>query len=158
MSSAIFEIRMIMKTKIFCAFASNKRQSFLALKPHCSVVYGTLVLCLFSKQSGKAETFSQQQLPKNDVFLTCIIILGNDAYQSGILNLSDLDPVTLSLKKDLKRRLKYVSFLLRNKSNLESFVLIRGALTIKIFSVHFQVLMLQPILLFNARPLYFYSC
>ena len=55
--------------KSFCVFASNKNQSFLEMKPHCSEAYGTVVLCLLSKLTGKLENFSNQQLPKNDIFL-----------------------------------------------------------------------------------------
>ena len=68
------------KDKSFCAFASNKSQSFLELKPHCSVACGTIVLCLFSKLTGKLENFQTQQLPKNDVFLMSFFSLGNDAF------------------------------------------------------------------------------
>ena len=57
-----------------------KKQSFLALKPHRSVAYGTIVLYTFSKQTGKVENFSTQQLPKNDVFLMSFFSLGNDAF------------------------------------------------------------------------------
>ena len=66
--------------KSFCVFASNKNQSFLEMKPHCSIAYGTVVLCLLSKLTGKLENFSNQQLPKNDIFLMSFFSLGNDAF------------------------------------------------------------------------------
>ena len=78
----------------FCAFASNKSQSFLELKPHCSVTYSTIVLCLFSKQTGKVENFSTKQLSKNDAFLMSFFSLCNDAFQSNVLKASDLHPVS----------------------------------------------------------------
>ena len=49
--------------------------SFVELKPHCSVGYSKIVLCLFSKLTGKVEFFPMQQLPKNDVFLMYFLSL-----------------------------------------------------------------------------------
>ena len=56
MSSAIFKIQIKVHDKTVL-FASNKSQPFHELKLHCSVAYGTIVLCLFSKQTGKEEIF-----------------------------------------------------------------------------------------------------
>ena len=54
--------------------------SFVELKPHCSVAYSKIVLCLFSKLTGKEEFFSTQQLPKNDVFSMYFLSIGNDVF------------------------------------------------------------------------------
>ena len=54
--------------------------SFVELKPHCSVAYSKIVLCLFSKLTGKVEFFSTQELPKNDVFLMYFFSLDNDVF------------------------------------------------------------------------------
>ena len=68
------------KDKSFFAFASYKNQSFLELKTQCSAAYGRIVLCLFSKLTGKLENILTQQLPKNDVFLMSFFSLRNDAF------------------------------------------------------------------------------
>ena len=59
MLPAIFKIRIKVhkKTDLFLLFASIKSQTFPELKPHCSVAYGTIVLCLFSSQTGQVENF-----------------------------------------------------------------------------------------------------
>ena len=54
MSRAILKIRIKdhENTDLFLFFLS-----FLELKSHCSVAYGTIVIYLFSKQTGKVENF-----------------------------------------------------------------------------------------------------
>ena len=71
-------------------FKHNKSQSFLELKTHCSVAYGKIVLCLFSRQADKVDNFSTQQLPKNGLFLMSFFNLCNDAFCWDVLKTSDL--------------------------------------------------------------------
>ena len=70
MSRAIFKIRIKdhEKTYLFVLLQVIKASPSLSWNLTDSVAYDIIVLCLFSKQSGKVENFSAQQLPKNDVF------------------------------------------------------------------------------------------
>ena len=49
---------------------------------------GTIILYLFSKQTGKVANFSNQLLPNNDVFLLSSFWLANDAFLARRLFLS----------------------------------------------------------------------
>ena len=51
------QIKVHEKADLFVHFAISKSKPFLELKPHCSVVYRTIVLCLFPKQADKVENF-----------------------------------------------------------------------------------------------------
>ena len=73
------------------------RIGFYYLQKHKQIAHGTVVLCLFSKLTGKEENFSTQQVPKNDVFLMSFFGLSNYAFQSGVLKASDLHPVSFSM-------------------------------------------------------------
>ena len=66
----------------YCMLFSKPGLTFMKrqLKPRCSLAYSTVVLCLFSKQTGKVEFFSTHQLAKNDVFLMSLFSLANDAF------------------------------------------------------------------------------
>ena len=82
MSPAIFKIwiRDNEKTDLFVLLQVIKASPSLELKPCCSVAYGAILLCLFSKQTSKVEHFSTEQLPKNDTYLMSFFSLGNDAF------------------------------------------------------------------------------
>ena len=80
-SRAIFKIRTIdHKNADLFLFLRVVKPVLPELKPHYSVVNSTIVLCLFSKQTGKEENFSPQQFPGNDIFLMFLVGLANDTF------------------------------------------------------------------------------